>query len=246
MIAGTSLQASSPGINDDRAIDCNCHIYNSYINQEIDKWEQLITEIKKRYKEKGNKQCLFNLISAIYGYTGFLSSHGTKEEFRKHIEMGDQYIAIMSKKGFYPSRTKALEGAFTAFKIILSPAKAISLGPQSIKSINKAIEIDPSCPYGWVEKANSEYHMPRAFGGSYKSAIEYYNRAIRIFESRADWTQCNWYYLNTILWLAKSYDQINEKEKALQSLRKIKKQAPAFETINEWIDNYQKNGRLPL
>jgi len=240
-----SLNAAPQEINVDTALDCNCHIYKAYINQDIDDWGQLITKTKKRYEKTGHKNCLFNLISAIYGYTGFLSGYGTKDEIRKYIEMGDQYIAIMKKNGYYPSRAKALEGAFTAFKIGISPSKTITLGPKSIKLINKAIEIDPTCPYGWVEKANSEYHMPRIFGGSYENAIEYYSRAIRIFESRPEWIECNWYYLNAILWLAKSYDQINKKEKTLQSLRKIKKQAPAFETINEWIDNYQENGRLP-
>lgn len=184
-------------------------------------WKEIITILENDYSQTKSLKCLFSLAFAQYGYTAYLIGNDKKEDAANYIKKTEKSIHFLLEWKAYPSRVEALKAAIIAYKIALNPGKAIYLGPLSLNHINNSLEIDSTCPYGWVEKANSEYFMPRVFGGSYLNAVKYYKKAIYYFELDPVLTKCNWYYMNTLLWLAKSYEKLGQADKAKATYKKM-------------------------
>lgn len=217
----------------DTTLDCNCSIYHTYVSGNISQWPLIIERMQQRYHATKTNHCLFNLVFAQYGYIAYLINTGDKILAMKYIREGEANADLLVQRKAYPSRVEALKGAFNAFKIALEPSKAAWYGPRSLNHINTSLRIDPNCPYGWVEKANTEYHIPRIFGGSYQKAAEYYAKSISIFESTQGLTYCNWYYLNAYLGLANSYSRMGNKAEARKTLQKLLIIAPGFTYVME-------------
>ena len=132
-------------------------------------------------------------------------------------------------------------GAFIAFEIGIDMYKAIYLGPKSMTYIYESVTINPKNPYGWLEKGNAEYHMPRAFGGSYEEAVANFSKALILFEETNN-TDLNWLYLNTLTWLAVSYEKLNDYNNAEIIYQKILAIEPEFQWVkNELFPKFLKN-----
>jgi tetratricopeptide (TPR) repeat protein len=216
-------------------VECNCNLYQIYISDDMNQWPKAIEQLKLQYKKTNHSLCLFSLAFAQYGYTGFLIGEKRAQEARESLKETENSINELNKRKAYPSRVKALSGAVLGFHIALSPSKAVFYGPKSLSYINEAISIDSLCPYGWVEKANAEFHMPRVFGGSYDKAAAYYQRAIQLFEKDKEYTHCNWYYLNTYFWMGKSYELAEKKDVALRTFKKLQQIEPKFKRANQQV-----------
>lgn len=195
-------------------------VYNALITDQMDDWHRVIEEQKSRKNSLTDEE-LGELINYYYGYTGWLLEEGTKKEAKNYIEECDELIDELMVK--YPDESDlyAYKAAFYAYKLNLNPVKAPFLGGKSMDNIDLALEKCPTCPHGWIERGNSLFYMPKAFGGSKTGAIEAYNKAIRYMEDKPESLVHNWVYLNVLMVLAQAYEKTENLEMAKKSYEKI-------------------------
>ena len=211
----------------------NCKFYRAYITGNMEQWPQWITELKQEYQRDRSPELLQDIVKAYYGFIAYSIGVDDYETADVFLEKGEAWVDKLKEIKAYKSTAYAYEGAFLAFEIGMNRAKAIFLGPKSMKHIHTALEIDPENPMALVEKGNAEYHMPRMFGGSYEKAAEYYEKAIVQFEANGPQNSCSWIYLNTLAWLAQSYDKSGEVQKARTTFQKILSLEPDFKWVKE-------------
>ncbi len=213
--------------------DYKCKFYTAYIKGDMTEWPEWIDQLERLYRDHEDPELLNELLVAYYGYVAYLIGVDEDKTAENYIEEAEPYIEKLKNHQAYKASVEALHGAFIAYKIGINKARAIYLGPKSMKHINNAIEIDPDNPKGWMEKGNAEYHMPRYLGGSYEQSAEYYKRAIACFENNDSEAKCSWIYLNAHAWLAQSYQKMGAIDKARSTYEKILSIEPGFTWVSE-------------
>ena len=218
-----------------------CRVYKAFITNDMNIWKQGIASKQNKFKAEGKTCDLYELTLAQYGLTAYYLGKENYDAAKKYLPILEKNIELLIADKNYKSRGKALKGAMYGFKVALNPLKGVYLGTQSLDLINEAVITDPSNPTGWVEKGNAKYHMPAIFGGSYEDAITYYKKAIVLFEKQRKCIKCNWLYLNTLVWLAKSYDQDGKLSLAKQTYEKVLRVEPGFTWVkNELLPDIKK------
>ncbi len=214
-----------------------CELYDAFVDQNMEQYPPVLNKLQDQYNEKPSKHMLLQITFTQYGYLGYLIGTEQNNKAEKLLIKAQDNLEIISNNYGKSAVTEALKAAFYAYEIALHNYKAMRLGPASLRHINNAIELDPKSPYGWVEKANAAYHMPKIIGGSYTKAIKYYKKAISIFENDNQYaTRCNWYYLNTLLWLTNSYIQAEKEEKAKETAKKMLSISPGYKEAQQLLE----------
>jgi len=208
-------------------------IYNAYINNDQELWKLGLVQLSNEYRATGDINILYDLAQTQYGYIGYCFSIKDKKTAEQYIDKLDIVTRELSRHQEYKSEASALTGAVIAFRIALKPAKAIYLGQKSLEYIDKAVELDNNDPTAWIEKANSNYHTPAIFGGSYKDAIKNYKTAVKLLEQDINKYEGHWIYIHTLTWLAKSYEENSDLLNAKKTYEKILNIAPDF----QWVKN---------
>jgi len=205
-------------------------IYQAYISGKMDKWASVITSVEKE-KSPGIDRKL-ELISYYYGYSGYLIGTKKTETAEKYIDKAEKLINDVLKKSPANATALAYKGSFTGFRIGISKFKAITLGPESNASIEKALKIDPDNVQAIVDKGNSLFHTPKIFGGDKKEALKLFQKAAALLENNSGAIN-NWFYLNVLTLIAKTYEQTGNYQQALHTYNKILK----FEPDYQWVKN---------
>ena len=210
-----------------------CEFYEAYVTGEMEPWPEYIEELESIYSDNPSDELLYDLVEAYYGYVAYTIGIDEYHEARKYIELAEDYLVKLEKKRDYKPAALAFKGAFIAFEIGMNRAKAVYLGPRSMSNINRALELDPENINALIEKGNAEYHMPRIFGGSYRKAADYFNRAVNALEQSDKNLTCNWVYMNALAWLAQSYEKAGNIDKAENTYQKILEKEPQFDWVRE-------------
>ncbi len=200
-------------------------IYQAYITGNMDHWEKSL----QGYSVKpSSPDALYDLTMAYYGFIGYCLGKDQKSRAKPYLNQAE--IFVKELLGKYPDNPRflALQGALYGFRLIYQPQKMMSIGPKSLKEINRAIEIGPDCPEALVESGNKDWFMPGMFGGSRERAIEAYKKAISLLERNPGQLQNNWYYLNLHMSLAGWYEERNMTYFANELYRKVLKIEPKF------------------
>ena len=207
-------------------------VYRAFISDRMDDWDQVIVELKNRKATLSDAQ-LGDLINFYYGYTGWAIGEGLDKKAKKYIQEADDIIDELMAN--YPENPDwyAYKGAFLGYKIGLNKIKALVLGPESIKNINRALEIGPNRPQGWIENGNALFYMPTILGGSKEKALEAYNKAIQLMENDAEMVNRNWMYLNVLMVLGQSYEKIENFQMAKITYEKVLRIEPDFTYMRE-------------
>ena len=207
-------------------------VYQAYISDQMDLWDHVIVDFAERKASLTDEQ-LRDLISYYYGYIGWAMGQDMKRKARDYIREGDMLIdELLAKHPGWPE-LYAFKGAFFGFKIGLNPMKAVVLGPESMNNINRAVEIGPDHPQGWIEKGNALFYMPKMFGGSKEKALEAYLKAIRLLERDPGKISKNWMYLNVLTILGQSYEKVDQLHDAKISYEKILEIEPGFTYVRD-------------
>ena len=216
---------SSYSQNDD-ITQARDEIYQGYINNDPDRWDNGINILKKGYTRTKSDIYRYELASAYYGKIGFLLSQKKEIEAEK---LTDRTIALLKdllEMNLNWAEVHCMLGSAYALKIGMSPSKTLFLGPKSADHIEKAVELDPNCAEAWVEMGNFRFHSPRIFGGNKKEAKAAFEKASRLFELRSE--QNYWQYLHAMAWLGKSYEELDDNPSAKQTYEKLLAQEPDF------------------
>ncbi len=206
-------------------------IYKAYSRGKMDVWYELMHSCEKNINPNSFEEQM-ELISYYYGYTAWLigaEKHDTAEDY---IDKSEEIIDALLEESPENATLLAYKGAYIAFTIGISNFKAIYLGRKSVNNIDKALELDPENIQGNIEKGNSMYYCPSAFGGDKAEAIKYYVRAVKNFEKQGLVVN-NWMYINTMTALGQAYEATDQIQLAKLCYEKIIRIFPNF----MWVED---------
>ncbi|MGB3152728.1 MAG: hypothetical protein WBB27_18880 [Maribacter sp.] len=206
-------------------------IYKAYSRGKMDKWHKIMHTCEKNVNQNNVAEKL-ELISYYYGYTAWLIGAKKFDAAAVYIKKSEAIIDALLDESPENSTLLAYKGAYIAFTIGISKLKAIYLGPKSMKYINKSIELDPENIQGNIEKGNSMYYRPSAFGGDKAEAIEHYKKAVKSFEKQGLVVN-NWMYINTMTALGQAYEATDQIHLAKLCYEKIIRIFPNF----MWVED---------
>ncbi len=207
-------------------------IYRAYVQEEMNQWAAAIRILEDQYSQSGEAGILYELTLARYGYIGYNLGTDNKSKAREQISLAEENIDKLTASARYEASAYALQAAMYAFRISMSPWRAVFWGQRSMNLIDKAIETDPQNPAGWIEHGNAMFYAPPVFGGSKEKAIESYSRAIRLMEKNMEEIH-HWLYLNTLVGLAKSYRDTSNKPMARRTYQKALEFEPEFKWVKD-------------
>jgi tetratricopeptide (TPR) repeat protein len=204
--------------------------YNAFVTGDIGKWLNVLKSMESDKISSNDKK--LELISYYYGYIGYLIGEKNYTEAGKYITKGESLIAEVIKSSPKNATAYSFKGSYIGFRIALSKLKAITLGSESIANVDKALKIDPDNVQALVDKANTLYHAPKLFGGDKEQAVKYLQKAIRVMESTRN-THSNWMYLNTLVQLARMYENIGQINSAARIYEKILAFEPDYKLVKD-------------
>jgi tetratricopeptide (TPR) repeat protein len=214
--------------------DCrSCLIYSGYVTGDMGLWRKGMDELAEQYRRNPGPCTLFALTEARYGYIGYLLGRDDKEAARP---LTDLFAADIERLATYPGYTTVTEAfrvALLGFRMGLSPARAVTLGPKALKQLEKAMKAGPASPEVWVEKANSESHMPAFAGGSDLKAAASFREALRLFEADSTMSPCGWRYLNTLVLLGQLLEKMGDYEGAGEAYKKALITEPGMRWVKD-------------
>lgn len=205
-------------------------IYNAYINGDMNKWAAIIQVFEKESPSTIERK--LELVSYYYGYIGYLIGAKKNETAQKFIVKGEKLIADVIKMSPNNATAYAFKGSFLGFRIGMSKFKALSLGQESIESIEKAYKLDPQNIQVVVDRANALYHTPRLFGGDKKEALRLFQEGVTLIETSKS-AKNNWFYLNLLTLIAQAYESTDQNKQAALVYEKILRLEPDF----KWVKN---------
>ena len=220
-------------VNGQSTTDYEQRLYSSYVDEKMMDWKDIMSDMKDSYLKGSDKELLYSLCFAQYGYIGYCISRDLDNEAKDYLKE-----AIKNSKkleSIYHGRHDilALQGALLGYKIMLSKFSALYLGPKAFKLIKTASKSSDKYFNCSLEFGNFRYYTPKFLGGSKEEAIGYYKNAVKLVESSSYKQEHNWLYINTNLFLAHAYSDTNKKYLACQIYNKILEYEPDANWIRE-------------
>ena len=213
--------------------DYQSRIYSAYIQNDMNSWKTVMDEIEANYETSLGTALLYELVEAEYGYVGYCISVKRKKEARILLEKAEDHLQLLLKDYKDDPRVLSLQGAFYGLRISLTPLKAPVYGKKSMEANHRALQLGPSEPQAWMEKANIEFYKPAVFGGSKKEAVPLYKKAVRLYESDPQRTSQNWLYMNCLAGLGIAYEETGQIQDAGEVYRKLLILEPSFSWIRD-------------
>lgn len=205
--------------------DIQLKMYKAYVTDNTVQWLDAMNELEKTYLQTKSKSSLYDLTRSQYGYIGLLIDRAELEKAKKILPKAEQNAQKLVNDNPESADAHALLAGIYGFKIILYPNYVIINGPKGKNYIEKASSGKNSSASVMIEMGNYAYHTPSILGGNINDAIDYYKKAIRFMETKKT-DKNNWQYLNTMVWLAISYDKIGKYDQAIQILKTVLEKEP--------------------
>lgn len=223
-----------PAANGSATEDCSsCTIYKGYISGNMEMWKKGMLELEGQYKRDPKACTLYTLAEARYGYIGYLLGRNEKNVARPVIETFASELDQLAAYPEYRAETEAFRVALLGFRMGLNPARAVTLGPKALKQLETAMQVGKNSAAVWIEKANSEAHMPAFAGGSKEKAAESFREALRLFETGGNVTPCHWRYLNTIVLSGQLLERMGDYRGAVEAYQRALRREPDFQWVKD-------------
>lgn len=200
-------------------------LYNAYVGYNTKMWLEGLKELEKAYNTTKNQQILFELTRSQYGYIGLLIDRNELETAKSILPKAEKNVQTLLLQNPESADANALVAGIQGFKIMLYPNYVLFNGPKGKNYIEKATSIKNTTPSVIIEQGNYAYHTPSILGGSIDDAITYFKQAIKLLELKNQ-DKNNWQYLNTMVWLAISYDKKGQSDMALAILNTLLEKEP--------------------
>ena len=214
--------------------DCSsCTVYRGYTSGKMEVWKSGMKDLEDQFRSDPKACTLYTLAEARYGYIGYLLGLNQKDVARPVIETFAAEVEQLAAYPEYRAETEAFRVALLGFRMGLNPARAVTLGPKALKQLEKAIEAGKDSPAVWIEKANSEAHMPAFAGGSKEKAATSYREALRLYEADGSVAPCNWRYLNTMVLSGQLLERMGDYRGAVEAYRRALRREPDFQWVRD-------------
>ncbi|MEZ5070802.1 MAG: hypothetical protein R2751_07495 [Bacteroidales bacterium] len=237
LLWGPSLQGGTPSQNGNAPFLDATHrarVYAAFTTDRMEGWDAVIRELRSKQATLSDRERL-ELVSFYYGYTAWAIGQGMDRKAEACIGEAEVLIDDLLEKDPHLPGLLAFKGAFIAFKVGLNKYKAVTLGPESMKYIDRAVAELPGDPQGWIERGNALFYMPRVFGGSKEKAVEAYRHAILLLEQDPAGLRHNWIYLNTLMTLGQALEKTGQSRQAGETYRKILDIEPGFTYVRDHL-----------
>ncbi len=223
-----------PAVFGAAAEDCSsCTIYKGYITGNMELWKKGMQELQEQFRRDPKACTLYTLAEARYGYIGYLLGKNEKDLARLQIEVFGEEIEQLATFPGYRAETEAFRVALLGFRMGLNPARAMTLGPKALKQLETAMQVGTNSAVVWIEKANSEAHMPSFAGGSREKSAASFREALRLFEAGGSVAPCNWRYLNTMVLLGQLLDKMGDYQGSREAYLRALKREPDFRWVRD-------------
>ena len=209
-----------------------CAFMDSYKAGNMAPWPALIAEMEKAKSPDLLWQT--EMVKAMYGLVGYQIGSRKKDQAKVYVEKADGYLEKLLKANPRDARLHSLAGAFYGYKISFAFYKAPFLGPKSMGHIDKALELNPREPMGYIEKGNSLFYRPAAFGGDKTEALVMYRKALQLME-KGNHSKCNWQQMLLRAFILKALYETNQQAAAEAFLSAMKKDYGSMEWIKAFV-----------
>lgn len=215
--------------------DIDCRIAESFINQNMKEWNVFVDELSAEFDKTHNESLQFKRMIVRHLYLAYLLFNDPEsKQIDLQLEGLDKDIEELSKSATYGKQSLAFKSPYLAYAALNNPVTAVYRLPMSFSAAKTAISEAENSPYSWAEYGNLQYCYAYFIGGSFDDAVNSFQKAIKLIEQKGEVTKCNWYYINTLLFLAKSYEDGKQFDKANEVYDKILKLRPDYEAIHRW------------
>ena len=213
----------------------DCKLTKSYTNQDIKSWGVFVDEISKELGKNYSHDLLFTRMLVRHFYIAqLLFNKGNSKEISQQMDGMGKDLDVLETVPAYAPHCLAFRATLNSYSAINNPFTAIYYLPKSFSMIKTAAGKNPQSPYVWAEYGNLEYGYREFLGGNFNDAIAYYKKSLSLFEQQKMNSACNWYYVNTLLFLAKSYENNKNYAEANRVYDRILQLIPTYEAINRW------------
>jgi tetratricopeptide (TPR) repeat protein len=206
-------------------------IYSAYIKNNMQLWRSVIDRMNTPgIKDTGY---LLELLNYQYGYIAWCIGNNKNDEAKKYLDLAEKNITFLPEDNHYQSIVNAYKSAFYGYRMGINRLLVTFLGLKSINCAKKAISLDKSNPFAYIQYANIDFYMPAVFGGSKSDALKNYLHAEELMENdRQDLIE-NWNYLSLLTVIAQAYAYLNDYQSSKLYYEKILKIEPVF----TWVKN---------
>lgn len=216
----------------------DCKLTELYISQNTKNFGMYIQVIDSLIARRGNNESydlLFTRLKVRHIYIAHLLFNDSKSpEIRPQIAAFKEEIDYLLTVPGYESNIFPFRSTYAAYAAVRRPAVALYYLPRSFHLAKEAISTYPNSPYSWAEYGNLEYCYALFVSGNYSNAIEAFSKSIELFEKQSSSLSCNWYYINSLLFLAKSYEDNKQLIEANTVYDKILSIRPDYTAIHRW------------
>lgn len=213
----------------------DCRIAQSYINQNMKEWHVFIDELSKEFEKTKSPDIQFKRAVVRHLYLAYLLFNDkNSNQIEIQLEGLEKDIEDLEKTTKYGKTVLALKSPCLAYSALNNPFTAVYRLPMSFSAAKTAIFEAKDSPYSWAEYGNLQYCYALFIGGKFSDAINSFQKAISLIEEKGEVDKCNWYYINSLLFLAKSYEDNKQFDKANQVYDKILRLRPDYEAIHRW------------
>lgn len=216
-----------------------CAFFESYRAGNMAPWPELIAEMEK--VKSADLAWQTEMLKAMYGLVGFHLGKNNKVLARVYVDKADVYLDRLLDDHPKNAQLHALAGAFNAYKIGISFYKALFLGPKCVYHINKAMELDPNEPMGYIEKGNSHLYRPSALGGDKNEALILYRKALKLMDAGEN-QKCNWQQMLLRAFILKTLYETNQAAEANAYMLSMEKDYGSMEWIKSFVGADLKDG----
>jgi len=214
--------------------DCSsCTIYKGYVRGDMEMWKKGMLELEGQYRRDPKACTLYTLAEARYGYIGYLLGSEKKDVARPVVETFAAEVEQLAGYPEYRAEAEAFRVALLGFRMGLNPARAVTLGPKALKQLETAMQVGKNSAVVWIEKANSEAHMPAFAGGSKEKAAASFREALRLFEAGGAVPACHWRYLNTMVLSGQLLDRMGDYRGARETYLRALRREPDFQWVRD-------------
>ena len=165
--------------------------YQAYINSSIFMWKQIVKEadliLSNSNSTPNNK---IEAIKLKYGLLYGCLSNKDQQTYNQYLDETINQLESLLKNNKESSDLYTISAAIMSVQMGFSPMKGMTLGSQSGKHIDKAVNLDSLNAIAWRQHASSKYFTPKMFGGDINEAIKSYEHAVQLFEKKnqtKDW-----------------------------------------------------------
>lgn len=200
--------------------------YRGYLTASKAPWEQAIQKIEQdaSLSETEKLTAITEAQIGLLVYALANQDEATYEEVAGSLEENLETLLEQDETDAQSlAKMARLNGATMAF----NNWKAMYLGPQSEKLVDRALKAAPESPEAWMQRGGSLLFTPAMFGGDVDEAVIAFEKAVRYYEAQPDHTS-NWQYLDALAWLGQAYQKAERPAEATEVFTKALKIEPNF------------------